>query len=90
MVWGASRGTKCRYLSRETIRAFVTHSLNSMLRVISLNLNGIRSAVNKGFLDLLTQQKADFICLQELKAQTADMTAAMLNPEGYFGYFHYA
>jgi exodeoxyribonuclease-3 len=61
-----------------------------MLRVISLNLNGIRSAVNKGFLDWLTQQKADFICLQELKAQTADMTAAMLNPEGYFGYFHYA
>lgn len=61
-----------------------------MLRVISLNLNGIRSATSKGFLDWLPSQNADFLCMQELKAQTADMTAAMLNPDGYFGYFHYA
>jgi exodeoxyribonuclease-3 len=64
--------------------------LLAMLRVISFNLNGIRSAVSKGFLDWLPEQNADFVCLQELKAQTADMTTAMLNPEGYFGYFHYA
>lgn len=61
-----------------------------MLRVITFNLNGIRSAVSKGFLDWLSQQGADFVCLQELKAQTADMSPAMLNPSGYFGYFHYA
>lgn len=61
-----------------------------MLRVISANLNGIRSAVNKGFLDWLAKQDADFICLQELKAQEADMSAAMLAPPGYQGYFHYA
>ena len=61
-----------------------------MLRVISANLNGIRSATSKGFLDWMPAQDADFICMQELKAQAADMTADMLNPDGYYGYFHYA
>ena len=61
-----------------------------MLRVISANLNGIRSATSKGFLDWMPAQDADFICMQELKAQAADMTANMLNPDGYCGYFHYA
>ena len=61
-----------------------------MLRVITLNLNGIRSATAKGVLRWLARQKADVICVQELKAQAADMTAAMLAPDGYHGHFHYA
>lgn len=61
-----------------------------MLRVISANLNGIRSAVNKGFLPWLAAQDADFVCMQELKAQAADLTVDMLNPPGLYGYFHYA
>lgn len=61
-----------------------------MLRVISLNLNGIRSAVRKGYLDWLIKQEADFICMQELKAQEANLTEEMRNPPGYQGYFHYA
>lgn len=61
-----------------------------MLRIISVNLNGIRSAANKGFYTWLQKQDADIICMQELKAQQADMTAEMLNPPGYHGYFHYA
>ncbi|CAM5460277.1 exodeoxyribonuclease III [Eoetvoesiella caeni] len=61
-----------------------------MLKVISANLNGIRSAVNKGFLEWMPKQNADFVCLQELKAQADNMTEAMLNPAGYQGYFHYA
>jgi exodeoxyribonuclease III len=60
------------------------------MRIITANLNGIRSAVNKGFLNWMQKQHADVICLQELKAQAADMTPEMLTPEGYFGYFHYA
>jgi exodeoxyribonuclease-3 len=35
-------------------------------------------------------QNADFICVQELKAQAADMTPHFLAPKGYYGYFHYA
>lgn len=61
-----------------------------MLRVITANLNGIRSAASKGFFDWLAVQDADYVCVQELKAQAGDMTAEMLNPAGYFGYFHYA
>ncbi len=61
-----------------------------MFRIISANLNGIRSAVNKGFLSWMQTQQADVICMQELKAQAADMTPEMLAPQGYFGYFHYA
>ncbi|MGZ0080622.1 exodeoxyribonuclease III [Methylomonas sp. YC3] len=61
-----------------------------MLRIISANLNGIRSATRKGFYDWLDTQNPDFVCLQELKAQAGDMTAEMLAPKGLHGYFHYA
>ena len=60
------------------------------MRIISINLNGIRSATTKGFFEWLAIQDADVICLQELKAQAQDMTATMLAPHGYHGYFHYA
>src|ERR1035437_9459219 len=60
------------------------------MRIISVNLNGIRSATGKGFYEWLVQQDADIVCLQELKSQAADMTAQMLMPQGYHGYFHYA
>ncbi|HUX91645.1 MAG TPA: exodeoxyribonuclease III [Gallionellaceae bacterium] len=60
------------------------------MRVISINLNGIRSAFTKGLLPWLEQQNADIVCLQELKAQAGDMTPEMSAPEGYHGYFHYA
>jgi exodeoxyribonuclease-3 len=60
------------------------------VRVISLNLNGIRSAVNKGVLQWLAQQRADFVCVQEIKAQDADLTPPMRNPDALRGYFHFA
>jgi exodeoxyribonuclease III len=60
------------------------------MRVISLNLNGIRSAASKGVYAWLATQDADFVCLQELKAQAADLSLEMLNPPGLHGYFHYA
>jgi exodeoxyribonuclease-3 len=61
-----------------------------MLRIISANLNGIRSAVKKGFLPWAVQQKADFICMQELKAQRDDLEDAILNPDGMHAFFHHA
>jgi exodeoxyribonuclease-3 len=61
-----------------------------MLRIVSLNLNGIRSASSKGFLDWLPDQQADILSLQELKAQAADLSAAMHLPAGYDSCFHYA
>jgi exodeoxyribonuclease III len=61
-----------------------------MKRIISANLNGIRSACNKGFQEWLDQQNADFVCLQELKAQETDLSDTMRSPKGLYGYFHYA
>ena len=61
-----------------------------MTKIISANLNGIRAATRKGFFDWFHEQAADFICVQELKAQEADMHSEMLAPQGYIGHFHYA
>ena len=58
-----------------------------MLRIITLNLNGIRSAVRKGLLEWLAAQKADVVCLQEVKAQLSDLAPVMLNPGPYTGHF---
>jgi exodeoxyribonuclease-3 len=61
-----------------------------MLRVISLNLNGIRSAVRKGWLDWAAAQQADVICVQELKAQEGDLDDATRVVAGLRGQFHFA
>ena len=61
-----------------------------LLRIITLNLNGLRSAVNKGLLPWLRRQNADVVCLQELKAQGADLTDAMRDPAPLKGHFHFA
>jgi len=61
-----------------------------MLRIVSLNLNGIRSAVNKGLLGWLAKQSASVACLQELKAQATDIVPAVHNPDDLLGYFHCA
>ena len=60
------------------------------LRITSANLNGIRSATSKGFLDWMQQHQADVVCVQELKAQHGDLTPAMCAPAGYHGFFHCA
>jgi exodeoxyribonuclease III len=58
-----------------------------MLRVITLNLNGIRSAVNKGVLEWLSAQNADCVALQEVRAQQTDLSDAILKPPGLHGHF---
>jgi len=60
------------------------------VRIVTLNLNGIRSAVNKGFLEWMSAQDADAICVQEIKAQERDLSDAIRNPAGYRGCFHFA
>lgn len=61
-----------------------------MLRIISVNLNGIRSAWTKGVLQWCAAQQADVVCLQELKAQDADLNPEMRQPAGLFAFYHYA
>jgi exodeoxyribonuclease-3 len=61
-----------------------------MLRIITANLNGIRSAAKKGFFEWAHTQNPDILCIQELKAQEADLDATLLSPNGYHGFFQYA
>ena len=61
------------------------------MRVITLNANGIRSAARKGLFDWLPQQNADLVCLQETKAQPADLEDdPMFRPEGWWVHFQSA
>ena len=59
-----------------------------MLRIITLNLNGIRSALAKGFPRWLARQRPDVVCLQEVKAQETDLAGLALVPEGFHGHYH--
>ena len=61
-----------------------------MLRVITLNLNGVRSAAAKGWFSWLARQRADVVCVQELKAQPDDLTTEMRSPRNFVGHFHCA
>jgi exodeoxyribonuclease III len=61
-----------------------------MLRIISLNLNGIRSAARKGMLTWLSRQKADIVCFQEVKAHVADLLPEHHSPKGFHAHFHCA
>jgi exodeoxyribonuclease III len=60
------------------------------VRIITVNVNGIRSAAAKGFYAWLARQNADAVCLQEVKAQEDQLTAPMHAPKGYHGYFNCA
>jgi exodeoxyribonuclease-3 len=57
------------------------------MRIITFNLNGIRSATQKGFFEWVTLQNADVICVQETKAQMQHLPDEIFRPEGYFSYF---
>lgn len=61
-----------------------------MLTIISANVNGIRSAYQKGFEDYIAASGADIVCVQELKAQEADLSSNMQRPHGMYGVWHCA
>lgn len=60
------------------------------MRIISYNVNGIRSAIKKGFLDWLKTNPADVICIQETKASKEDVDHTAFNQLGYFNYWYSA
>ena len=62
----------------------------ALLRITSLNLNGIRSAFRKGLQPWMEKHGADILCLQEIKIADADLTDDLRHPPGYTGHFHHA
>ncbi|MBT6980621.1 MAG: exodeoxyribonuclease III, partial [Candidatus Marinimicrobia bacterium] len=58
------------------------------MKLISWNVNGIRAAVKKGFLDYLDQEQPDILCIQETKAHKEQLTNEILKDHGYYTYWH--
>ena len=58
------------------------------MRIITCNVNGLRAAAGKGFLEWMRKQKPDIVCLQEIKAQEADLPRRLLAPRGLHAFFH--
>ncbi|MFR1698157.1 MAG: exodeoxyribonuclease III [Anaerovoracaceae bacterium] len=57
------------------------------MKMISWNVNGLRAAMGKGFMDFFRQQEADIFCLQETKLQEGQI---QLDMPGYYQYWNYA
>jgi exodeoxyribonuclease-3 len=60
------------------------------MKIITLNLNGIRAAARKGVFQWMTRTRADVVCVQELKAKDGDLDDVMRAPGGFRGFFHCA
>ena len=57
------------------------------MRIISWNVNGIRAAHKKGFLEWLDQESPDIMCVQETKASEDQLPEALKEIPGYTSYF---
>ncbi|MER7107409.1 exodeoxyribonuclease III [Streptomyces sp. NPDC000229] len=54
-----------------------------MLIVTSVNVNGLRAAAKKGFVEWLAATEADVVCLQEVRAEESQLPEAVRAPEGW-------
>jgi len=61
-----------------------------MKKIVSYNLNGIRSAMNKGLLEWLKETSPDILCIQETKAQPGQVDLGEFHKLGYKDYWHSA
>lgn len=59
-----------------------------MKKIITYNVNGIRSALSKNFLEWLLASNADIICLQEIKANPEQIDLSIFEKAGYFNYWY--
>ena len=53
------------------------------MRVMTFNANGLRSAARKGFFDWFARQRVDVLCVQELKAQVAQLDGRPFERRGF-------
>ena len=61
-----------------------------MKKVISYNVNGIRAAIRKGFLDWLEKCNPDVVCIQETKAHKSQLDTTLFEHLNYHHYWHSA
>ena len=60
------------------------------MKIVSYNLNGIRSAMSKGLLNWLQTENPDVFCIQESKAQPEQIDTLAMQELGYHSYIHSA
>jgi len=60
------------------------------MKIISWNVNGLRSAHKKGFLNQFKKFNADIVCLQELRAEKEQLPEELINIKDYYSYFNSA
>ncbi|MCL6274023.1 exodeoxyribonuclease III [Muricauda sp. 2012CJ35-5] len=53
------------------------------MKIVSYNVNGIRAALNKGFIEWLTAVDPDVVCLQEIKALKEQVDVSLFEAAGY-------
>lgn len=58
------------------------------MKIISCNVNGVRSACKKGFLDFICRENPDVICLQEIKANEEVLPQELINLRNYYSFFN--
>lgn len=58
------------------------------LKILSWNVNGIRAAQRKGFLEWLKAEQPDMVFIQETKAEKEQLEEELLIPEGYHTYWN--
>ncbi len=58
------------------------------MKIVSYNVNGIRSALSKGLADWIKEDQADVYCFQEIKANREDINSGIFEDLGYHCYWH--
>ncbi len=60
------------------------------IKLLSWNVNGIRSAYKKGIMDWLESAQPDILCVQETKIQENQLDSKLTSPDGYSSYWAFA
>ena len=59
------------------------------MKIVSWNVNGLRSVSNKGFGAWMKKENPDIVCLQEIKARKNQLVPELLKPQGYYPYIRH-
>src|SRR5207248_2784887 len=59
-------------------------SVQHVLTVSTVNVNGLRAAAKKGFVEWLAATKADVVACQEVRVEAAQLPKKVVEPEGWF------
>ena len=87
LSWFLSRFKNLYFYSILDVQNTDSEGESIMKRLVSWNVNGIRAAEKKGLFEWMKETEADFICLQETKAQPDQLTETFTAVDGYSSWF---